>query len=166
MQPDAQAISIRRATLDDAPGILECLRAAFEPYRDRYTPEAFADTVLSPGTIQSRLIGMSVFVAVSGSGAIVGTVGGSRVGQAEGHIRGMAVHPDVAGTGVAHSLLQAVENELRQRGCTRLSLDTTTPLERAVRFYVRNGFRATGVIRDFFGMPLFEYVKQLPGERV
>jgi ribosomal protein S18 acetylase RimI-like enzyme len=166
MQPDAQAISIRRATLDDAPGILECLRAAFEPYRDRYTPEAFADTVLSPGTIQSRLIGMSVFVAVSCSGAIVGTVGGSRVGQAEGHIRGMAVHPDVAGTGVAHSLLQAVENELRQRGCTRLSLDTTTPLERAVRFYVRNGFRATGVIRDFFGMPLFEYVKQLPGERV
>jgi ribosomal protein S18 acetylase RimI-like enzyme len=162
MQPEDHAISIRRATLDDAPGILECLRAAFEPYRDSYTPAAFEDTVLSAGTIQSRLTGMSVFVAVSGTGAIVGTIGGNRVGHAEGHIRGMAVHPDVAGTGVAQALLQAVENELRQRGCTRLSLDTTTPLERAVRFYVRNGFRATGVIRDFFGMPLFEYVKQLP----
>jgi ribosomal protein S18 acetylase RimI-like enzyme len=161
MQPDAHASSIRRATLNDAPGILECLRAAFDPYRDRYTKNAFADTVLSPDTIQSRLIGMSVFVAVSGSGTIIGTIGGHKVDHAEGHIRGMAVHPDVAGTGVAQSLLQAMEAELRHRGCTRLSLDTTTPLERGVRFYLRNGFRPTGVIRDFFGMPLFEYTKQL-----
>jgi GNAT superfamily N-acetyltransferase len=166
MQPDADAVSIRRATFDDAPGILECLRAAFEPYRDSYTPAAFEDTVLSEATIQSRLVGMSVFVGVSGTGVLVGTIGGNSVGRAEGHIRGMAVHPDWVGTGVAQSLLQAVETELRHAGCTRLSLDTTAPLERAVRFYLRNGFRPTGVIRDFSGMPLFECVKQLPVEHI
>ena len=37
------------------------------------------------------------------------------------------------------------------------SLDTTEPLERAMRFYERNGFRRSGVVRDFFGMPLIEY---------
>ena len=70
-----QPLSIRKATPDDAPGILECLRLAFEPYRESYTPLAFEDTVLSPSTIRHRLAGMSVFVAVSRSGEIAGTIG-------------------------------------------------------------------------------------------
>jgi len=45
-----------------------------------------------------------------------------------------------------------------------VTLDTTRPLERAIRFYERCGYRATGVVRDFFGMPLFEYAKDLAGE--
>jgi ribosomal protein S18 acetylase RimI-like enzyme len=161
LQTAAQPISIRRAVPDDAQGILECLRLAFEPYRNSYTPAAFEDTVLSPETIQHRMAEMSVFVAATGTGDIAGTVGGKPAGGGEGHIRGMAVRPDLAGTGLAQSLLDTVENELRRLGCARLTLDTTRPLERAVRFYVRNGFRFSGVVRDFFGMPLFEYVKEL-----
>ena len=38
--------SILRATLDDAAGILECLRLAFEPYRDKYSAEGFRDSAL------------------------------------------------------------------------------------------------------------------------
>ena len=34
-------------------------------------------------------------------------------------------------------------------------------IERAIRFYVRNGFQSTGAVRDFFGMPFFEYAKDL-----
>lgn len=156
-----QLISIREATLDDAPGILECLRLAFEPYRESYTPLAFEDTVMSPSTVRHRLTAMSVFVAVTEAGEIAGTIGCTAVGDGEGHIRGMAVHPEHAGTGLARLLLEAVEAELGQRGCTRVTLDTTRPLERAIRFYVRNGFRSTGAVRDFFGMPLIEYGKDL-----
>lgn len=155
------AVSIRRAGAGDAGGVLDCLRLAFELYRESYTPEAFQDTVLSAATIQRRLAEMSLFVAVSGGGEIVGTVGCNTIGNDEGHIRGMAVRPDHAGTGVAQRLLEAVESELRRRGCSRISLDTTEPLERAMRFYERNGFRPSGVVRDFFGMPLLEYVKTL-----
>ena len=43
----------------------------------------------------------------------------------------------------------------------RQCLDTTEPLQRAVRFYLRHGFRASGRVTDFFGMPLFEYLKIL-----
>jgi hypothetical protein len=32
---------------------------------------------------------------------------------------------------------------------------------RAVRFYEKNGHRTSGKVRDFFGMPLFEYTKAL-----
>jgi hypothetical protein len=46
-------------------------------------------------------------------------------------------------------------------GCARLTLDTTEPLKRATRFYERNDFRPSGVVSDFFGMPLFEYIKDL-----
>jgi len=117
--------------------------------------------VLDPETLERRLVEMSVFVAAGEAGEIVGTIGCAAVSPAEGHIRGMAVRPDWQGRGVAERLLAAAESELRARGCGRASLDTTAPLKRAVRFYERNGYRASGKIADFFGMPLFEYVKPI-----
>lgn len=152
---------IRRATREDGRAILACLAAAFAPYREGYTAGAFADTVLTPETVQELIATMSVFVAVDSAGEVVGTIGCSLAGEGEGHIRGMAVDLRFQGSGVARQLLQAVEAELRDCGCTRVSLDTTAPLERAVRFYERNGFRASGKVVDFFGIPLFEYVKRL-----
>src|SRR5579862_96225 len=101
--------AVRRGTLADARAILDCLRSAFKPYRSMYTAEAFADTVLTPETINTRLSEMHVFVATSLSGEIVGTVSLSVVNGTEGHIRGMAVRPDWQGQGVAESLLGAVE---------------------------------------------------------
>jgi GNAT superfamily N-acetyltransferase len=161
MMPAGAACSVRRGTAADAGGILVCLQAAFEPYRDRYTPDAFRDTVLTPVTIQLRLATMAVFVAVTAPGEIVGTVGGSAISAEEGHIRGMAVLPPWQGGGLARQLLQAVESELRAQGCQRITLDTTQPLERAMRFYEKHGYRRSGKVSDFFGMPLFEYAKPL-----
>jgi ribosomal protein S18 acetylase RimI-like enzyme len=151
--------SIRHARGGDAEGIIDCLRIAFQPYRDDYTDAAFEDTVLTRDTIHQRLAAMAVFVASAEDGEIVGTVAGNVLGGGEGHIRGMAVRPSWQGCGVAQQLLEAVELALRERGCSRISLDTTVPLRRAIRFYERNGFRPSGIVADFFGMPLFEYIK-------
>jgi ribosomal protein S18 acetylase RimI-like enzyme len=153
--------ALRKATAVDSAGILECLQAAFAPYRSHYTPEAFIDTVLTPGALNNRLAAMSVFVAVSGSGEIVGTIGCQVLGASEGHIRGMAVLPAWQGSGAAAQLLQLVETEMSSRGCTHITLDTTEPLRQAMRFYEKNGFRKSGKITDFFGMSLFGYVKTL-----
>ncbi len=152
--------AIRAATPRDADSILDCLRSAFEPYRGAYTPEGFSDTVMSVETIERRFAEMSLLVAVSPTDAIVGTVG-YQTHDDEGHIRGMAVRPDQLGSGVAQGLIETVEAELRRSGCQRISLDTTEPLERAIRFYEKNGFQRSGRVRDFFGMPLIEYVKPL-----
>ena len=150
---------VRQATATDAPAILECLRLAFEPYRHCYTPEAFADTTLTPETLRARMAAMSVFVAVAPSGEIAGTIALTAIQGSEGHLRGMAVRPGWQGRGIADSLLRAAEAELRAHGCPRITLDTTAPLERAMRFYERHGYRRSGTVRDFFGMPLFEYEK-------
>jgi len=152
---------VRQATSADACGILACLSAAFDVYRDSYTPDAFADTILTPETIQRRLQEMTVFVATNNSAEIIGTIAYSVVDQDEGHIRGMAILPTAQGTGIAARLLIHAEAYFRQRNCKRISLDTTAPLKRAIRFYERSGFSLSGKVQDFFGMPLYEYVKAL-----
>jgi len=151
-------LSIREATVKDSSGILACLSAAFEPYRDRYTSGAYVDTVLTPKTLVERFEHMTVFVAIEDLERIVGTIA-CRAVDAEGYIRGMAVLAALQGTDVASRLLMRAESYFQQRNCARISLDTTALLERAIRIYERFGFRSTGRIQDFFGMPLHEYTK-------
>jgi GNAT superfamily N-acetyltransferase len=153
-------ITIELAKAEDGAGIQACLTAAFEPYRDRYTPGAYRDTVLTEEGVRRRLETMTVLVARAPSGTVVGTVGGSVHGH-EGHLRGMAVPPEWQGEGIAQRLLETIEGELAAAGCQTVSLDTTLPLSRAVAFYERNGYRASGVVADFFGMALHEYRKQI-----
>jgi N-acetylglutamate synthase-like GNAT family acetyltransferase len=153
------AFAIRKASNADAAGILQCLAEAFEPYRESYTVAGFLDTILTPETLEQRLKSMTILVAVTHQGMVVGTVAYSVLDREEGHLRGMAVRSSWHGTGLAQQLLDRAESELRAIKCSRISLDTTAPLLRAMRFYERNGFRRSGKTGDFFGMPLFEYVK-------
>ena len=157
----SQMISIRKAASKDAGQILACLRAAFEDYRRQYTPEGFLDTVLTPETLQDRLVAMIVFVAVNDSGEIAGTIACNLVSAEEGHLRGMAVFPSLRGRGIAGQLLRHAEEELRSRKCKRITLGATEPLQRAMRFYEKHGYRRSGKMTDFFGMPLVEYQKVL-----
>ena len=74
----------------------------------------------------------------------------------------MAALPSIRGKGLAAQLLGQAEMELRSRGCARITLDTTEPLERAMRFCEKNGYRRSARVSDFLGMPLIEYQKTLP----
>jgi len=158
---DSRAFSIRQATLNDAPGMLDCLREAFAPYERDYSADGFKDTVLTPETIARRLSEMHVLVATTPQGDVIGTIGCSIASQGEGHLRGMAVRRAWQGSHVAAELLAAAESELRRNHCDHVTLDTTRPLVRAIRFYESNGYVPTGRIGDFFGMELLEYRKAL-----
>jgi GNAT superfamily N-acetyltransferase len=151
---------IRRAREEDAAGILETLRDAFEPYRERYTAGGFADTVLTPAALATRMAEMSVFVATGEGGAVVGTIAVA-AHDGEAHVRGMAIRPAAQRHGVGQRLLRRALDEAALAGCRRVTLDTTAPLEGAMRFYEAAGFARTARVQDFFGMPLFEYVKHL-----
>jgi GNAT superfamily N-acetyltransferase len=157
-----QDFAIRPASPEDAPAILQCLRLAFEPYRAQYTPQAYFDTVMTPETLTERLRTMTVLVVTETRENIVGTIGGATVSGGEGHLRGMAVPSQFHGRGIAQLLLKSMEEHLKTEGCARITLDTTEPLQRAMRFYEKNRYRRTGKITDFFGMPLIEYAKHFP----
>ena len=155
-------IEIRPAsdTNEDASAILKCLATAFEPYKKSYSPPAFADTVLTNETVHLRLQQMHVLLATV-AGNVVGTIAAAwHPDIAEAHLRGMAVLPEWHGRGVA-KLLAAIEYWLLSRGCKQITLDTTLPLAPAMRFYEKHGYRRSGTIGDFLGMPLIEYEKQL-----
>jgi GNAT superfamily N-acetyltransferase len=153
-------LEIRQAGQDDVQSILNCLAAAFAPYSALYTRDAFADTVLDVRRLQERMHKMHILVAVF-DGEIIGTVSAAMCEGGEGHLRGMGVLPQYGGTGVAVQLLNAIETWLRGRGCTRATLDTTFPLQAAMKFYEKHGYLRSSRVCDFFGMPLVEYVKQL-----
>ncbi len=157
--PSVADIQIRDAAEADAANIASCLAEAFASYRRSYTPLAFADTVPTVAGAQLRLKQMHVLVA-SAAGKIVGTISAALDGE-HGHLRGMAVVPEWRGTGAASFLLAAIENWLRVRGCRHVTLGTTEPLEAAIAFYEKHGYRRTGTISDFFGMSLIEYAKSL-----
>ena len=140
-------MTLREATNADTSGILACLSAAFEVYRDSYTPDAFADTVLTPETLQQRLQEMTIFVVTNTTEEIVGTISCCVVNSEEVHVRGMAVLPTSQGSRIAARLLAHAEGHSRQRICKRISLDTTAPLKRAIRFYERSGFSPSGKVR-------------------
>ena len=152
-------IQIRKAMRADTAAVLAVLRGAFAPYESDYTPEGYEDTVLTPQTFIERFKTMSILVAVEGN-EIIGTIACAANGE-EGRLRGMAVAAEHLGKGIAADLLQAAESELRAKHCKRVTLDTTEPLQRAMRFYEKHGYRRSGRITDFFGMPLYEYVKAL-----
>jgi N-acetylglutamate synthase-like GNAT family acetyltransferase len=154
-------VTVRRATDSDTNAILSCLARAFAPFKSSYTEAAYLDTVLTMETVAERLQSMVLFVAVSDAGQVVGTIGCAAMENREGHLRGMAVLPEWQGSGLASQLLDQAESELRKLGCQHVTLDTTTPLKRAVQFYTQHGYKATGRVTDFFGMELFEYSKSL-----
>jgi ribosomal protein S18 acetylase RimI-like enzyme len=158
-QPIERHFQIRRAEPKDADSIADCLVAAFAPYRGQYTVAAYADTVLSSEGVLRRIDEMCLLVAIS-DGRVVGTIG-CKANGIEGHLRGMAVLSGWQGTGVASALLAAAETELRKNGCDLITLDTTEPLVRAIEFYKKHGYSASGRIVDFFAMPLYEYTKRL-----
>jgi N-acetylglutamate synthase-like GNAT family acetyltransferase len=157
----AGTLRIRKARLEDASPILECLAQAFAPYRVSYTPAAFADTVLTRRTLRQRFQEMTVLVAIDDTDGVIGTIAYKVEEIGRGHVRGMAVGLRWQGSGVAKSLLDRAESDLRKLRCNVMTLCTTRPLERAICFYEKNGFQATGEVSSFFGMDLLSYRKDI-----
>jgi ribosomal protein S18 acetylase RimI-like enzyme len=157
----AMRYMIRRAGAEELPGVVACLAAAFEPYRAVYTPDAFTDTVPDLNGMKARLETMTILYVPGPSGQVAGTIACAVLSPGEGHLRGLAVLPEFQGRGVADELLLSAEDELRNLGCSRVTLDTTAPLLRAMHFYAIYGYLRTGRVSDFYGMQLFEYEKHL-----
>jgi len=155
---------LRQASEEDVPRLLRCLQRAFEPYHAQYSAEAFADTTLTPELARQRLGTMSVLVAHDDRGEVRGTISWKVESATSAHLRGMAVDPDWQGSGVAKALLDLAHQQIRDAHLSRVTLDTTLPLQRAIRFYERNGYRPTGRVTDYFGMPLREYALDLGRE--
>src|SRR5215212_6863373 len=94
----------------------QILCQAFEPFRNFYAQQAFADTLRTPEVFEERIISpeVDVLVAVSGS-EIVGTVSTTLKNDNELYFFTMAVKPGYAGRGIGSRLLEKIESVARER---------------------------------------------------
>jgi ribosomal protein S18 acetylase RimI-like enzyme len=155
-----ERVTIRRATATDGDSISSCIAESFAEFKEFYTASAFADTVPTPAQVLERMRHMSVYVATDSAEDVLGTLAVS-IHEPHAHLRGMAVRPQSRGGDIARRLLLAVEQDLMQAGCVKITLGTTLILVRAIRFYRNHGFTPSGLISDYFGMDLHEFEKTL-----
>jgi GNAT superfamily N-acetyltransferase len=160
VQDESTPAQLRLATVADADSIAALLLASFAGYRHLYTAAAFAATTPTAATLTARLVEGPTWLA-SIDQEIAGTVS-AWSDATECHIRSMAVHPAHRGRGLARLLLDAAEQWAITRECRRITLETTSFLNDAIRLYRAGGFTFTGAERDLFGTPVLEMEKRLP----
>jgi ribosomal protein S18 acetylase RimI-like enzyme len=66
------------------------------------------------------------------------------------HVSGLAVDPEREGLGIGQALMEALIDEARRRGGSRMTLRVFAPNERAQRLYKRLGFTVEGVLHGEF----------------
>jgi ribosomal protein S18 acetylase RimI-like enzyme len=154
-------IRLRKAVLRDAQKIHELLSAAFEPYRQYYTEEAYNATVLSPQRIERRIHDRrrETWILLSNE-RCAGTVS-LKLDEKRVYIQSMAVAPAHQGRGIGKSILEEIEKRGRELQCKELVLESFAPLTKAVTLYERYGFKSTGEKRQYYGIVIFEMVKKL-----
>lgn len=85
--------------------------------------------------------GICVWTAWDGD-SIAGVAALRDLGSGQGELKSMRTHPDHLRRGVAAALLRHIIGQARQRGMTRLSLETGSgpAFDPALTLYRRNGF--------------------------
>lgn len=154
-------LTFRKAKTSDINHIHEILYKSFQPYQKFYTDQAFAATVISPEEIKNRIIKSvyDVFVALFNS-QIVGTVSLSIKNQGILYIRSMVVDPDFQRKGIGRFILENIISFAKKRKIKKFVLESSKPLNNALNFYEKHGFKKTGYTRDFYGIEIFEMIKE------
>jgi GNAT superfamily N-acetyltransferase len=153
---ESMEIPIRKAVIDDAPGIAKLLQGIgwFEAFSSR----EFKDSVTR---VESRLRqcraddSHSIYVAEAPHGEIAGY--GSVhwlpylfMAGPEGHVSELFVRDDARGQGVGRQLLRVIEADARVRGCQRLSLINLRNRESYQRqFYLKAGWHERSEAANF-----------------
>jgi GNAT superfamily N-acetyltransferase len=123
---------VARAVWDD-PGAVR-LRAA---QRHELDARYGADTEPGPKPTADDI---AVFLVARRDGEPIGCGGLRALDATHGEVKRMYVAPEARGTGVARAILAALEDEARDRGWTRLVLETGSKQPDAIRFYTREGY--------------------------
>ncbi|NLX65103.1 MAG: GNAT family N-acetyltransferase [Clostridiaceae bacterium] len=139
-------LTIRRATVEDAPYIFSIIQKAFKEYSKmigQTNLEALSETVED---IAKAIQTKTVFVAVM-NGNIVGTVRLSIDGD-EAYLSRFAVDSDSQNTGIGKSLMNEVDAYLKKMNVKKVTLHTSSKHDVLMRFYYGIGFYVEAIETD------------------
>lgn len=131
--------AIREATRADLLDIFRIERASF--------PQPW------PFQAFERFLGEDGFLVVERDGLIAGYIVADAVpnhGDAIGHVKDFAVHPDFRGQGLGTKLLQQTLANLGMRGVYSVKLEVRENNDAAIRLYQQHGFTHRRTVRRYY----------------
>lgn len=147
------AVTVRRATKDDAAAVAELALSLFELHTG-WDPRRFTGIATREGATQfyggrAEAENAAVFVAADGE-RIVGfaymqyePVLYAELATKVAWLHDIYVEPDVRGKGVGKELLAAVRDEAKQLGANKVLLTVAVGNKDGQRLFERTGFRTT-----------------------
>jgi len=150
----------RKAKINDTDKIYNTLSKSFEPYKKYFTKKGYNSAVLSSDEIQER-IKKNIFkvYVVTIDNKIVGTTSIIQKNDRY-YIRSLAVEPDYQNKGIGLFILENIFKIAKKENIKKISLDSFKPLNKAVNFYEKHGFKKTGITKDLYGNEIFEMLKE------
>ena len=88
---------------------------------------------------------------------VVGTIAYQRYDDETAEIKRLYVNSNCRGLGIADKLLDSIIDEIKEKGYTKLYLETWKQLESGRRFYEKNGF----VLRDIQDELRYHYIRNI-----
>ena len=135
----ASTTSMRKATIEDAAGLGECMASAYSAYQERMgglrLPPQDADYA-------SEISNYPCWVVESDGRVLGGLIMVFESGKAS--IANIAVAPSAQGQGIGGKLMQFAETEASARGFSALHLTTHTLLAENLALYRHLGWQETG----------------------
>lgn len=155
MEPEEQtspAVEVRQARADDMGALLTIEQQCFNVYYYDYY-------MLDRRDFEFYLADAdSLFLVAVREGQVVGDVLGpvdTWRDPPSAHIDSIAVLPGHQHQGIGTRLLQSFLEEVRRRGCTRVTLEVSTANATGLAFFARHGFRQKRRLPDYYarGLP-------------
>jgi GNAT superfamily N-acetyltransferase len=131
-----------------SPGAQSLIHAAQDELDRRYGP---ADTDKGELHVDDMVPPRGAFIVARLDGHLAAGVAVRSIGLAEHHygeIKRLWVRPDLRGSGVAHLLMNAVEQEARRLDMVQLFLETGDRQPEAHAFYAKTGWHRVDAFPD------------------
>lgn len=134
-------VEIRRAVKEDAEGIQEITKKAFQVYRDNIKTANAYFTALTENVedIIKDIERKTVFIAIRDE-VIVGSIRLEFMTPELAYIYRFAVNPDEHNQGVGANLLQKAIDECVEHGIIKVTLHTNSKYYKLARYYYGKGF--------------------------
>lgn len=136
MKTTSDQPAIRRAKMQDAKALKDCIDRAYSPVKARLhdLPDVSAG-------IEEDITGKIVLVAETNRQIAGVAILGIETGSA--HLANIAVDPEHKGKGIGKALIEAVEHVAQQQGATEIRLATHIGMPENVSLYTHLGWSET-----------------------
>ena len=147
---------IRKCASSDFERIYEIINDGAQAYKGIIPADRWSEPYMSREKLRHEIDDGVEFWGYEEHGVLAGVMGLQHV-QDVTLIRHAYVRTSSRQRGIGAALL----SHLREMTDRPVLIGTWADALWAIRFYEKHGFRTTGQVADFFGMPLFEYRKRI-----